>query len=122
MKTNMTMPEDPQNGLVKPGWQTSEFVTVAVTVVTNIVAIFVVMGLIPANDQSGLTQALSAAISGMAAVITNGLLVWKYVQSRTEVKTTVANMQASLAMERFHVRIEKQEEGGDGCGDAGCHH
>lgn len=115
--SKLTMPEDPTGtGLGKPGWKTSEFAAVGVTVVTNLIAILVVMGLVPAGDQSGLTQALAGIISGAVAIISNGVIVWQYVRSRTEVKTSVANMQASLAMGRFHVRIEKEEDGGgNGC-------
>jgi hypothetical protein len=111
---DLTVPDAPTDEALKPGWKTSEFAAVVVTVVTNLIAILVVMGLVPVNDQSGLTQALSAIIGGAVAIISNGAIVWKYVQSRTQVKTAVAHLRANLALEKYHASIEKQE-GGGGC-------
>lgn len=101
-------PVDP----VKPGFKSSEFVAVATMAATNFIALLVLLGYVAPAESQMLGQAIGSLIASAAALVTNGLVVWKYVQSRTEVKTAATNAQANLQMERFNAALAfKQTQG-----------
>lgn len=72
---------------LKPGWKTSEF---AVVLVTQIITILVLVGVIPAQDQTMLTTSVTEIVAAMTTVIANAVVVWKYIQERTTLKTSLS--------------------------------
>lgn len=67
-------------------WSAPEFWVTAATSVTNLVAVGVVLGLVSASDAETLTKVLTGLVSASGVLVTNGVLVWKYISSRTAVK------------------------------------
>lgn len=67
-------------------WFTPEFWATATTVVTNIVAVGVLLGWVRASEAETLTTVLTGLLSATSAIITNGLVIWKFIGSRTAVK------------------------------------
>ena len=70
--------------VVKSGYLTTEF---WLAFAVQGVAIAVLFGFIPHADQQGVQASLSEAIQNAAALVASAVSVWKYIQSRTEVKT-----------------------------------
>lgn len=68
----------------KPGWQTSEF---AATVVTVLFSILIATGVLKPADAPELKDATSRAIEHGAALIASAATVWRYIASRTALKT-----------------------------------
>ncbi len=64
---------------MKAGWRTTEF---WVTILTQLVGFGVLSGVIPVDVQS---DAEGAVVSG-GALLANILAVWRYIQSRSDVK------------------------------------
>jgi hypothetical protein len=72
---------------MKPGWQTTEFWT---TVFTQVLSLAVLLGFVTAGDSSLLEDAVSKAITAVATLVTNGLVIWRYIESRVRLKTRAA--------------------------------
>lgn len=72
----------------KPGYLTTEF---WVTVVTQIVTVLVLTGAVKAADAADLKDATSKAVVSAAALIASAATVWRYIASRTSVKTPPTN-------------------------------
>lgn len=68
---------------MKPGYQTTEF---WVTILTQIIAILVLTGKISASDAGMLKDSLAQIVEHGAALIASAAVVYKYIQSRTDVK------------------------------------
>ena len=67
-------------------WFTPEFWATATTVVTNLVAVGVLLGWVRASEAETLTTVLTGLVSATSAIVTNGLVIWKFIGSRTAVK------------------------------------
>ncbi len=68
---------------MKAGYKTTEF---WMTAVTSLLALLVTVGWVTQADAQTLQQALAAMVVALGAVITNGVVVWHYINSRTDVK------------------------------------
>ena len=72
---------------MKPGWQTSEF---WLTAAMQIIGLLVVVGVIAVGDKATVEGAVAEGIKAIFALATNALVLWKYIQSRGEVKVEAA--------------------------------
>lgn len=77
----------------KPGWQTSEW---WVTIVTQFLSFMVLLGVITMQDLNTLQGAVGAMVTAVFTVVSSAVVIWKYIQSRMEIKTEVLRQQAML--------------------------
>lgn len=68
-------------------WLTPEFVSMVSTMAVNLLAAATLVGWVDATQAQELSKALTAVLAGVGTVIANAMIVWKYLASRTEVKT-----------------------------------
>lgn len=87
--------------MVKPGYKTTEF---WVTLITNVITALVLTGLLTQTEAEVLNQATAAMVVGLIALITNGLIVFTYIRSRTDVK-----LQEQEAIQQYSFSIEPAE-------------
>ena len=69
---------------MRPGWQTTEF---WMTLIVQGVAMVVLFKVIPGADQATVEGILSDGTTHAFALIGSMLSAWKYIKSRTEVKS-----------------------------------
>lgn len=65
-------------------WFSPEFLTLATTVLSNVVGVLVLVGWVDATQAAELTKAVVAVIGAVQVILVNGLLVWKYLAGRFE--------------------------------------
>jgi hypothetical protein len=65
---------------------TPEFLSLAGTVVVNLITAATVVGWIDASAAQDLTKSASAIVAAVSTIAVNGMLVWKYIAGRTAVK------------------------------------
>lgn len=68
----------------KPGYKTTEFWTM---LGLQAISILVLLGVIPAEDQANLAQAIKDSVIAVAMIVGQVAFFIKYVQSRIEAKT-----------------------------------
>lgn len=73
-------------------WFSPEFLTLATTVLSNVVGVLVLVGWVDATQAADLTKAVVALIGAVQAILVNGLLVWKYLAGRFEAQNKRAEM------------------------------
>lgn len=56
------------------------------TFITSVLALLVTFGWLTQADAQTLEQVLAATLVAIVAVVTNGAVVWHYINSRTDVK------------------------------------
>lgn len=74
--------------ILKSGFATSEFATTAGTIIANLVGLFVMLGKLPAGDQSRVTEMVVGGVVAAGAFVANAVAAWRYIQSREAVKTS----------------------------------
>lgn len=91
-------------------WLTPEFWATAATVVTNMVAVGVLLGWVRASEAETLTTVLTGLVSATSAIVTNGLVIWKFIASRTAVKESMidARFRYMEAITVEKIRAEKE--------------
>lgn len=88
-------------------WFTPEFWAMAVSAVTNLVAVATVLGWLNATDAETLTKAVSALLGAAQVIMVNSALVWKFISSRARVKEAAIHakyqyMAAAVELQRIH--------------------
>lgn len=71
---------------LKPGYKTTEFFATLTVILTNAVAVLVVLGYVKVGDQDFLVQVISAIVGALAVLVPNVVALWKYITSRTLLK------------------------------------
>ena len=67
----------------KAGWKTTEFWTTAVVLVlTTLVA----TGVLSSEQSQDIEGPVTRMVMGLAAILTDGLMVWRYIGARTALK------------------------------------
>lgn len=79
---------------MKPGYLTTEF---WLTLSAQVIPLLVIFGLIPDSDKDSVGQFISSAIAQASAFIASAIAIWKYIQSRLEVKTIGAKAEIEKA-------------------------
>jgi hypothetical protein len=74
--------------VLKSGFQTSEFATMAGTIIANLIGLFVLSGKLPAGDQARVTEMVVGLVVAGGAFAANAVAAWRYIQSREAVKTS----------------------------------
>lgn len=86
-------------------WLTPEFWTMATTVITNLLAVAVLIGWISAAEVEGLTKALTGIITAAEVIVVNSALVWKFLAGRNELKAQLLDARyryvETVAVERL---------------------
>lgn len=89
-------------------WMTPEFWTMAATVLTNVMAVGVLLGWLSATDVETLTKAITAIFGAGEVIMVNGLLVWKFIHDRTALRAEMLHakyrLMESVAVERLRVK------------------
>jgi hypothetical protein len=73
-------------------WVTPESVTTVTTVVSNFLAVLVLVGWLTSADVETLTKAVAAIVGASEVIVVNSVLIWKFVASRTALKTKLMTM------------------------------
>ena len=73
---------------VKPGYKTTEFIGVLVTAITSILTVLSALGVIGTDEANALKEPLASAVTAVGALIVNGVVLWKYIESRSIVKAS----------------------------------
>jgi len=71
---------------VKPGYKTTEFIGVLISAVPTVLALLVILGVIGQHEAQSLQESITAGLTAVGAFVTNALVIWKYIESRTRVK------------------------------------
>jgi hypothetical protein len=71
------------------GWFTPDFWATAVTAVGNIIAVAAILGWVDKTSVDGLTVAVTAVIGAAEVIVTNSLLIWKYLAARQEFRLRI---------------------------------
>lgn len=79
---------------LKPGWKTTEFLSMFVVVV---VSILVMSGVLSPTDANATKDAMAEAIKAAVGLVSAAATVWGYLRSRTTVKEAVARAASSQA-------------------------
>lgn len=109
----MNSEADAVPGVASNDWRSPEFWTMVVSALTNLVTVAVVLGWISSTDAETITKALTALIGAGQLIIVNGLLVWKFISSRVQVKqamiTARYNYMAAVTTERMRLEMKAAE-------------
>jgi hypothetical protein len=89
-------------------WVSQEFLTLAATVLTNIVGALVLVGWVDATSATDIVKAVVATVGAVQTILVNGVLVWKYLAGRAAVETKKAEMRMNYiqAMQAERARAE----------------
>jgi hypothetical protein len=91
-------------------WFTPEFWTMTAAAVGNILMVAVLFGWISATEVEGLTKAITAVITATEIVVVNAALVWKYISSRTALKSQMLTAKYQLVQSVTVERIRATEQ------------
>lgn len=80
-------------------WLTPEFWTMAVASVGNIVAVLALIGWLDHTQVETVTKALTALITASEVILVNGLLVWKFLAGRQELRQQIMAARLRVAEE-----------------------
>jgi hypothetical protein len=75
---------------MRPGWKTSEF---WVALVSQLLALAVLLGVIPVQDRATLEGALATAVTAAFVLVASAAVAWKYMGGRVDLKTLAAERQ-----------------------------
>jgi uncharacterized membrane protein len=89
-------------------WLTPEFWTMAMTVLTNLLAVGVLLGWLSSADVETLTKAITGIVGAAEVILLNSLLVWKFINDRTAVRTETLRakyqLMEAVAIERVRAQ------------------
>ena len=89
-------------------WLTPEFWTMAIASVSNIVAVLALIGWLDHTQVETVTKALTALISASQVILVNGLLVWKYLSGRQDVRKQVVAARLRMAEDVLIARLQSR--------------
>ena len=89
-------------------WLTPEFWTMALTAASNIIAVLALVGWLDHSQVETVTKAVTALIGASQVILVNGLLVWKYLTGRQEVKRLVTAAKLRMAEEVVIARLQSR--------------
>lgn len=90
----------------KTNWLSPEFVTLAGTVLTNVIGVLVLIGWVDAEGASELTKAVVACVGAVQTIAVNSVLVWKYLAGKAAEKAKVAEFRAEYMKSVQVARIQ----------------
>ena len=71
----------------KSEWVTPEFVSLVGTVAVNLLTAATVLGWLDTQSAQEITKAVTTIITAIGAISVNGIVVWKYLAGRAQVKS-----------------------------------
>lgn len=99
----------------KPGWMTTEF---WLALVTQGVALLVLFGIVSVVEKDTVTGTLGRAVENAFALAASAAAIWKYIQSRTDVKQQALASETELTKHQVTMKTTaevariKQQGGG----------
>ncbi len=78
---------------MKPGYMTTEF---WLTLLAQVVPILVLTGVVSSADAQGVTDSTTHAVEGIGSTAVAVAALWKYIQSRADLKKTETVASLSL--------------------------
>lgn len=87
-------------------WLTPEFWTMAITAASNIIAVLALVGWLDHSQVETVTKAVTALIGASQVILVNGLLVWKYLTGRQEVKRLVTAARLRVAEDVIAAKLQ----------------
>lgn len=87
-------------------WLTPEFWTMAITAASNLIAVLALVGWLDHSQVETVTKAVTALIGASQVILVNGLLVWKYLTGRQQVRAQIVASRLRMAEDVVVARIE----------------
>lgn len=87
---------------VKAGWTTSEF---WLTLAGQIIAFLVLLGVVGADDEATVTNAVAEAVKHSFALIAAAGVLWKYIQGRAQIKSAALSRVMLLLVALFGMSV-----------------
>lgn len=84
-------------GAAKTEWVTPELISMVSAVAVNLVTAATVLGWLDASSAQEVSKAVTAVIAAVGTISVNGVIVWKYLAGREEVKKEVVHAQYRYA-------------------------
>ena len=87
-------------------WLTPEFWTMAITAASNLIAVMALVGWLDHSQVETVTKAVTALIGASQVILVNGLLVWKYLTGRQQVRQQIVAARLRVAEDVVVARIQ----------------
>lgn len=119
------------------GLFTTEFWTTVGGLLANLLVVLVAIGYINREDADQLTSSVGSIVAAVQMLVVNGMLIWKYIASRTQLKQAITlqlmsqqhdresmklrllmagdGMERAQALRMMGVPLDKPCEPADGC-------
>lgn len=89
-------------------WLTPEFWTMVITSVGNIVAVMALVGWLDHSQVETVTKALTALIGASQVILVNGVLVWKYLTGRQQIRQQIMAARLRVAEDVMYSRLQSR--------------
>jgi len=87
-------------------WLTPEFWTMAITAASNLIAVLALVGWLDHSQVENVTKAVTALLGASQVILVNGLLVWKFLTGRQEVRKQIVAAKLRMAEDVTFARIQ----------------
>lgn len=92
-------------------WLTPEFWTMAVTAAGNLIAVLALVGWLDHSQVETVTKAVTALIGASQVILVNGLLVWKYMTGRQQIRQQIMASRLRMAEDVMYSRLKMSHHG-----------
>lgn len=87
-------------------WLTPEFWTMAITAASNLIAVMALVGWLDHSQVETVTKAVTALIGASQVILVNGLLVWKYLTGRQQIRQQIMASRLRMAEDVVYARVK----------------
>lgn len=87
-------------------WLTPEFWTMAITAASNLIAVMALVGWLDHSQVETVTKAVTALIGASQVILVNGLLVWKYLTGRQQMRQQIMASRLRMAEDVVYARVQ----------------
>lgn len=87
-------------------WLTPEFWTMAITAASNLIAVMALVGWLDHSQVETVTKAVTALIGASQVILVNGVLVWKYLSGRQQIRQQIMAARLRVAEDVVYARMQ----------------
>jgi hypothetical protein len=87
-------------------WLTPEFWTMAITAASNLIAVMALVGWLDHSEVETVTKAITALIGASQVILVNGVLVWKYLTGRQQIRQQIMAARLRVAEDVVYARMQ----------------
>lgn len=94
------------------GLFTTEFWTTVGGLLANLLVVLIAIGYVNREDADMLTSSIGSIVAAVQMLAVNGMLIWKYIASRTQIKQaiTLERMRIEAGREDLKLRLLMQSD------------